>query len=1098
MPEPLTVPLGIAITKSVAKVWLGDDWKIADIVTDTLAELANKVVPDWQARSALKRQLEKISEKSAAALEPLIEVEFSFLPRGEKLTAIFQVGQAINQAQINLLTLIKIDYDLEELSSLLSSCLDDSMLCEGAKHLAERLTRESSALLIDLSSAMPQFERNNFAEILKRETDIALSVDRMFAEIEQIRSAIESTSSDAKAEDFEIDYRRAVRRRLDRIELFGLNNTRHRSSRSQTLSTAYISLSVTGSRRPDFHNLDAGEGGAVDHSHTDDEESLGSIRAEEAALISNRVVVKGEAGSGKTTLLQSLAVRAASADFKGPMAAWNNLVPFFVPLRSLVAGELPRPESLPGIIAPSIAAMMPSDWVHHQLRSGRGLLLVDGLDEVSEERREETKIWIADIAAHFPDTRILMTSRPSAIPGDWLENLQFAEVELLPMSPDDVSMFIEHWHFAVSREEIDEDESNSVLELASPLRERIRSDRSLRELAATPLLCAMLCAMNRDRKEVLPSNRIALYEAATQLVLHGRDVQRKVRIEGLPDLDFETKRDLIQSVALWMMENGWSMVEVWRIEDHLQGQMAKYPRIPSGVDASILVKALILRSGILRSPIVDKCDFIHNAFKEYLCARAISDEDKFGFLVDSLSRSEAWREVAPMAAAITDDRRRSEFIREILKRGDLHKNRRSMYYLLAVRCLETCTKMEPELQTEIHDRIQKLRPPSSITEAKALSAAGDLAIDLVRKASHQHARPAACCVRTLRMVGSEKALEALIDYGPDYRGTVVKELLAAWPFFDRKEYARRVLSQSRGLWGGLRLDNLESLEGVGFLTKLPRLRVYATNRVFSDQHYAEIDNLNALEQLEVRIGGSFDIARMGSLPNLKSIVLAADALLNIGELKRYRNLYSINLVGQGMSIPKLENDKLSLLSILGNYDFVDSEVCRSRKLRSVTLLGASNGFSLAMLGEQPHLNSLHVPAETFASTKSSLCPTSRITELSLSKSEVLENLSVASDSKSLRILRLYSAAGLVNLKGVSKLAELVTLDIRGGGAIEDLSELIKLPIRNLTLGGLPNGVDLSPIASLARGALVVVPTWAYTQMQGKGEYDHLTIRSMVR
>ena len=354
MPEPLTVPLGIAITKAVAKVWLGDDWKIADIVTDTLAELANKIVPDWQARSALRRQLEKISEKSAAALEPLIEVEFSALPEGEKLTAIFQVGQAINQAKINLPTLIRIDYDLEELNSLLSDCLDDHMLCEGAKHLAERLTRESSALLIDLSSAMPQFERNNFAEILKRETDIALSVDRIFAEIEQMRTAIEFTSSDAKAEDFEIDYRRTVRRRLDRIELFGLNNTRHRSSRSQTLSTAYISLSVTGTRRPDFDNFDPGEGGAGDHSHADDEESLGSIRAEEAALISNRVVVKGEAGSGKTTLLQSLAVRAASADFKGPMAAWNNLVPFFVPLRSLVAGELPRPESLPGIIAPSI------------------------------------------------------------------------------------------------------------------------------------------------------------------------------------------------------------------------------------------------------------------------------------------------------------------------------------------------------------------------------------------------------------------------------------------------------------------------------------------------------------------------------------------------------------------------------------------------------------------------------------------------------------------------------------------------------------------------------------------------------------------------
>lgn len=82
MPEPLTISLGIIITKAVAQVWLGDDYKFAITAADTLADLAARVVPDWQSKSALKRQFEKISEKSAVSLEPLIEIEFSSLDLG--------------------------------------------------------------------------------------------------------------------------------------------------------------------------------------------------------------------------------------------------------------------------------------------------------------------------------------------------------------------------------------------------------------------------------------------------------------------------------------------------------------------------------------------------------------------------------------------------------------------------------------------------------------------------------------------------------------------------------------------------------------------------------------------------------------------------------------------------------------------------------------------------------------------------------------------------------------------------------------------------------------------------------------------------------
>src|ERR1035441_9924222 len=57
-----------------------------------------------------------------------------------------------------------------------------------------------------------------------------------------------------------------------------------------------------------------------------------------------RTLVMGAAGSGKTTLLQWLAVRSARGDLNGPLAAFDGLVPFFIPLRRDVRRRLAKAE----------------------------------------------------------------------------------------------------------------------------------------------------------------------------------------------------------------------------------------------------------------------------------------------------------------------------------------------------------------------------------------------------------------------------------------------------------------------------------------------------------------------------------------------------------------------------------------------------------------------------------------------------------------------------------------------------------------------------------------------------------------------------------
>ena len=1075
MPEPIALTLGLAVAKAVFKSWFKDN-EFASSISESITDLVGKVVPDWRAKSAAGRQLERISEKTAEAFEPLLEIEWRDLARGEKITAIYQVQRAIDCLGINARFLADLEFESARLGQAIDRHLDVSMLDAEGASLARRLASESAQLIVDISSTLPNFHQETFAEVLKREGEIIESIDSIFSALEKIRDQAAQASS-RSASEFETSYRRAVARKLDRIELFGLNASTNPTSRQHALTTAYISLSVTGSGQGglEFDPGDVSELSLEVDADKPPTANFASTRAEEAAAIAKRVVIKGEAGSGKTTLLQSLAVRCAESTFEDDMAEWNSLVPFFVSLRALAGNELPAPETFPSLVASMISGTMPKGWVHDQLTQGRGLLLVDGLDEISEQRRESTRKWLKELLDTYEDCRVVITTRPPAIPDGWLSSKGFAEVELLPMSPADVAVFIEHWHEAVAREERDQDASEKTLQLSAPLKERIRGDRALRELAATPLLCAMLCAMNRDRKEVLPSNRVALYEAAVQLILHGRDEQRQVRVGDLPILDFETKRDLLQEIAFWMMQNGVSMAEEWRVTELIDKLAQRFPRFPKDADSGRIVKSLLLRSGLLRSPVEGKCDFIHNAFKEFLCARAISDGDKFGFLEQVVTQSEAWREVAPMAAAITDDRRRTAFLGQLLDRGDNSTSNRSTYHLLAVRCLESCTQLDPAIQTRIRERIRVLRPPQSIGEAKALSAAGDLAIDLIHKYPGQRARESASCVRALRLIGSNAALEQLAEFGPDRRGTVVKELLAAWPFFDRREYARRVLSGSRGLWGGLRIDSLEAMEGVGYLEALPKLTVISPRRMLEDKHWAEIQGLSSLNELFINVNGKVDLSRLVGLQKLQSLSVSCSQIDNLDSLSGLEGLRYLDVNAKSLGLcNNFDAMNLSRFTFTGELAAGRGAIRTGPSLSTFFASDASPSLDLSFLTESPRVSRIALPYARFRSLLSEVNWASILSGLFLYQARDLESLEELPDSPSLNNLWLRDAENLKDISGLKKYPKMTDFSVSKCHSPLDFSGLLECQMLNsLTLSFEYNDFDIGPILELPQSVRIV-------------------------
>src|SRR5207248_1094883 len=150
-----------------------------------------------------------------------------------------------------------------------------------------------------------------------------------------------------------------------------------------------------------------------------------------------------------------------------------------------------------------------------------------------------------------PQACFLVTSRPHAIQEGWMNRQDFGDTELQPMERSDIFKFIDHWHHAV-REELQLDAEKRELEsLAVHLKEQVKQHPTLRTLATSPILCAMLCALNRERRRYLPVNRIELYKACSALLLERRDKESHVDMSDYPSLTLAQKERILQDLAYW-------------------------------------------------------------------------------------------------------------------------------------------------------------------------------------------------------------------------------------------------------------------------------------------------------------------------------------------------------------------------------------------------------------------------------------------------------------------------------------------------------------------------------------------------------------------
>ncbi|MFF0726202.1 NACHT domain-containing protein [Streptomyces sp. NPDC004134] len=660
-------------------------------------------------------------------------------------------------------------------------------LSADAAYFHDALLDTACLHILHFFSRRSTFVARTLVEQSRRQADQIARLDALIA-----RTPLPAAQDAA----FEREYFAYAAKKHGRLTIYGVDLAD--SPAKWPLDVAYLRLEAAGYPPYEPGPYDDLGGGFGSFADTDPVPEA-VLPADQALATHERVLLRGAAGSGKTTLVQWLALSATRADTPTAdgMDYLAGRVPFVLPLRTLTrhGQRLPAPRDFLAATGSPLAGAQPGGWEHRVLTARRGLLLVDGIDEVPRAERDRARRWLSDLADAYPGNRWLVTSRPSAVGEDWLAAEGFTELALAPMRPADLTRFIARWHEAVRaaavRTGAPAADDAQLTTYEQQLTAAVRHTSDLGRLATNPLMCGLMCALNRARRGYLPRGRRELYEAALSMLLSRRDRERDMAV---PDLREEPQLQVLQRLAYWLIRNGRTELDRTRAERIITDALPAVPEVAALGDATAVLEHFRDRSGLLREPAPGAVDFVHRTFQDYLGARAAVEEGDIGVLA-AHAADDQWEDVIRMAVAQARPREREEILRELLtaaqRKGGVESVR---IRLLATACLEHAAELAPAVREAVERETEALIPPTTSTEARALGAAGPLVLDLLP--GPEEAGDAADLVAVAAShVDADRAIPFLARYAAHPSLAVRRQIAWAWHRFDTEEYANEVISR---------------------------------------------------------------------------------------------------------------------------------------------------------------------------------------------------------------------------------------------------------------------------------------------------------------
>ncbi|NEE37600.1 NACHT domain-containing protein, partial [Streptomyces sp. SID7982] len=660
---------------------------------------------------------------------------------------------------------------------------------------------------------------------------------------------------------------------------------------------------------------------ATRHRGTTDPAPPLPLRIDDLLADRPRVLLRGEAGAGKTTLLWWLAAHASARTLEDHLAPLNGLIPLVVPLRTLRShgGTFPNPSELPSA-AGLIVDTAPEGWASRVLASGRALLLVDGLDEVPPEEREHAHTWLTQLLARYPDTRCVATVRPLAVEQDWLRSGGFAELRLLPMRNEDIQAFVASWHRAARLSE--EDDAERLNELERDLSHQFEQNPTLRDLARTPLLCAVICALHRRSEGFLPRTRWQLFSSALDMLLGNRDLWRRIADPEGVGLTVEEHTQLLQRIAVWLVRGGQSEFTREQGLRQISRALTGMQRVRDQGPPEMILTHLLNRSGLLQEHGDDTYQFIHRTYQDFLAAKEFVEDDHLNEVL-SHANEESWQDVILLAAGHCGRRELAMLVVGLLDAGEKHPEgsiERTRLWVRAALCAQHAAYLDGTITERVRLGTAALFPPTDEKQVRALVRLGPAALDFLPEPDRitpddpRVENVAKLIVR----VGGAPGIPYARAWLRSHPG-LINLFSAAWPFFPPEEYALEVLAHCNApaivLWVSDRkrlraLRHIPAVRGLVLSSDLPEEEIGAALR----GHPIDVLSIDTNASL-VRLAHLDAVA-----DTLSTLVIAAcPGIRDLTPLARLRRLRTLDLDAQALSPVELAAlarlDSLTALSV---------------------------------------------------------------------------------------------------------------------------------------------------------------------------------------
>ena len=286
----------------------------------------------------------------------------------------------------------------------------------------------------------------------------------------------------------------------------------------------------------------------------------------------------------------------------------------------------------------------PKEMTKAALKSGKLLILLDGLDEVPTTNVDNVIRKIGDFVDRYRQNRFIASCRIAAYRGGFT---RFTEVEMADFNDAQVKRYIENWFDSTPdryRHQLDKERQTADRCWKALNAEK---QQATKELAWNPLLLTLFC-MVYDRSQNFPRNRADLYKKALNIFLEEWAAEKRVH-RGAPVnqyLDIADEKRMLSEIAAKNFETNRLFFDenelIAQIQEFGEGSANTLPTF----NASKILDMIVVDQGLLVERISNFYSFSHLTFQEYLTANYIvRDTRSIRALAKKHLHNDQWREI---------------------------------------------------------------------------------------------------------------------------------------------------------------------------------------------------------------------------------------------------------------------------------------------------------------------------------------------------------------------------------------------------------------------------------------------------------------------